>query len=160
MTTEAMHGALLRYYQQQQTPEGWFDLLTIMVDGMVGNVGEQECRPFLQEMGRQIGSRYPLPVCETVGDLEDAINRQLGHFNWGVIEISLTGQAMILRHRGLPVARADNDTHEQHRWCNAFSAILEGMYGLWFAALQDAPHLRLWRDHIYAFSDVQFRYQG
>ncbi|AFJ45641.1 cellulose biosynthesis protein BcsD [Shimwellia blattae] len=160
MTTDALHGTLLRYYQQQQTPEGWFDLLTIMVDGMIGNVGEQECQPFLQDMGCQLAARYPLPACETVGDLEDAINRLLAHFNWGTIEIDLAGQAMLLRHRGLPVARAQQDSHEQHRWCNAFSVILEGMYGAWLATLRAAPHLRLHRDHIYGVSDIQFRYQG
>lgn len=160
MTTETINSELLGYFQHQQTPHGWFDLLTIMVDGMVANVGEQESRPFLTEMGRKMAAAYPLGMCETVGELEDRINGWLSRFNWGVSEIGVTPQGLVIRVRGLPVARGRQQPHEQHRWCNAFCAILEGLLGAWLQAQREIDHARCWRDHVYSLSEVQFRYQG
>ena len=42
MTSSTANPLLLSYFQRQQTPAGWFDLLSVMVDGMVRNVGEAE----------------------------------------------------------------------------------------------------------------------
>lgn len=52
MTVNSQHAPLIGWFQQQQTPPGWFDLLTIMIDGMVRNVGQVESQPFLRQMGK------------------------------------------------------------------------------------------------------------
>ncbi|MCL3783184.1 cellulose synthase, partial [Prolixibacteraceae bacterium JC049] len=35
--TDNNNALVTTWFQQQQTPAGWFDLLLIMVDGMVNN---------------------------------------------------------------------------------------------------------------------------
>lgn len=48
MTSNTVSPLLLSYFQKQQTPAGWFDLLSIMIDNMVMNVGETESLLFLR----------------------------------------------------------------------------------------------------------------
>lgn len=148
--------SLMQYFQRQQTPDGWFTLLTIMIDGMVKNAGEQESRPFLIQMGRELAQAFPLRPCATVGELEDQVNAYLAHFNWGQIEIDARDNALLLRHQALPVAQQESF---QHQWCNAFCAIIEGLYAVWLQEQGGKDNVSLWRDNFYSPSDVQFRYQ-
>lgn len=53
MMTENNNPVVMTWFQQQQTPAGWFDLLIIMIEGMLNNAGELESQPFLrQKIGR------------------------------------------------------------------------------------------------------------
>lgn len=153
MTTD---NAMLRaYFQQQQTPPGWFDLLGVMIDGMVRNVGEAESLPFLRQMGETMADRTPLPPSQTVGELEANINAQLSLFNWGCIDIQTSENGLAFRHQGMPVAR---DEDRQTRWCEAFCAILEGLYSRWLQGQGGESDLVFTRESLYSVSDVVFRY--
>ena len=65
--TDNNNAQVMTWFQQQQTPAGWFDLLLIMVDGMVNNAGELESQPFLRQMGEALADEHPLPESETLG---------------------------------------------------------------------------------------------
>ncbi|MHA0983896.1 cellulose biosynthesis protein BcsD [Kosakonia cowanii] len=145
----------LAWHQQQQTPPGWFDLLSVMVDGMVRNVGEAQSLPFLRQMGETLAVQTPLMASTTVGELEAAINTRLTAFNWGVIDIEASDSGMTFRHRALPVAR---DEAQQTRWCHAFCAVLEGLYGRWMQDQGGDARLVFSREALYSVSDVLFRY--
>lgn len=145
----------LAWHQQQQTPPGWFDLLSVMVDGMVRNVGEAQSLPFLRQMGETLAMQTPLMASTTVGELEAAINARLAAFNWGVIDIEASDSGMTFRHRALPVAR---DEAQQTRWCHAFCAVLEGLYGRWMQDQGGDARLVFNREALYSVSDVLFRY--
>ncbi len=155
MTTYAANTLLLSYFQQLQTPPGWFDLLNVMIDGMVRNVGESESQPFLRQMGEALADRIPLPESETVGELEANINAQLATFNWGFIDIETTEQGMAFRHQGMPVAREEV---YQTRWCYAFCAVLEGLYSRWMQSQGGEASLVFTRETLYSVADVLFRY--
>ena len=83
--TDKNNAEVMAWFQQQQTPAGWFDLLLIMIDGMLNNAGELESQPFLRQMGEALADNYPLPESETVGQLEANINQLLSRFQWGVV---------------------------------------------------------------------------
>ncbi|MGG7449090.1 cellulose biosynthesis protein BcsD [Kosakonia oryzendophytica] len=155
MKTDNANASLLAYFQQQQTPPGWFDLLNVMIDGMVRNVGEAESLPFLRQMGEAMADRTPLPVSETVGELEAHINAQLRVFNWGCIDMIVSENGLAFRHQGIPVAR---DKALQTRWCSAFCAILEGLYSRWLRGQGGDSGLVFTRESLYSVSDVVFRY--
>lgn len=147
---------LLHYFQTQQTPPGWFDLLNIMLEGMVSNAGYHDSRPFLNQMGETLADRYPLPLAATVGELEQQINTQLARFNWGYIEIEANEKMLIIHHQALPVT---NEQHRQQSWSQAFSAVLEGLYARWLIAQGGQPHVSLWQEPSHNASAVTFRYQ-
>lgn len=54
MMTENNNPVVMTWFQQQQTPAGWFDLLIIMIEGMLNNAGELESQPFLRQMGASL----------------------------------------------------------------------------------------------------------
>ncbi|WP_139610067.1 cellulose biosynthesis protein BcsD [Klebsiella variicola] len=127
MMTENNNPVVTTWFQQQQTPAGWFDLLVIMVEGMLNNAGE----------------------------LEANINRLLTHFHWGVVTIDVGEDGLRLRHQALPVSRDDAG---RVRWCNAFCAILEGLYSRWLQSQGGSAHVVLQRERVFSVSDVQFLY--
>ncbi|MDN7208046.1 cellulose synthase, partial [Klebsiella pneumoniae] len=44
------------------------------------------------------------------------------------------------------------------RWCNAFCAILEGLYSRWLQSQGGSAHVILQRERVFSVSDVQFLY--
>lgn len=153
--TDKNNAEVMAWFQQQQTPAGWFDLLLIMIDGMLNNAGELESQPFLRQMGEALADNYPLPESETVGQLEANINQLLSRFQWGVISVEVGDDGLRLRHRALPVSR---DDARRVRWCNAFCAILEGLYSRWLQGQGGGAHVVLQRERLFSVSDVQFLY--
>lgn len=153
--TERTQAAALAWFQRQQTPAGWFDLLTIMIDGMVRNAGEVESQPFLRQMGEALAEQYPLPESDTVGQLEANMNHFLNLFGWGVLDLSVGESGILIHHQAIPVSRDEN---QQMRWCNAFCAILEGLYSRWLQAQGGDERVQLQRERLISVSDVQFRY--
>ena len=153
--TDKNNAEVMAWFQQQQTPAGWFDLLLIMIDGMLNNAGELESQPFLRQMGEALADNYPLPESETVGQLEVNINQLLSRFQWGVVSVEVGDDGLRLRHRALPVSR---DDARRVRWCNAFCAILEGLYSRWLQGQGGAAHVVLQRERLFSVSDVQFLY--
>uniref|UniRef100_S0DGM3 Putative cellulose synthase operon protein n=1 Tax=termite gut metagenome TaxID=433724 RepID=S0DGM3_9ZZZZ len=153
--TDNTTSAAQAWFQQQQTPPGWFDLLTIMIDGMVRNAGEMESQPFLRQMGEQLADTWPLPESATLGELEANMNHFLTRFQWGVISLNVGENGIQIRHQALPVNR---DPEQQMRWCNAFCTILEGLYSRWLQAQGGGDNVLLQRERIWSVADVQFRY--
>lgn len=153
--TDKNNAEVMAWFQQQQTPAGWFDLMLIMIDGMLNNAGELESQPFLRQMGEALADRYPLPESETVGQLEANINQLLSRFQWGVVSVDVGDDGLRLRHRALPVSR---DDARRVRWCNAFCAILEGLYSRWLQGQGGGAHVVLQRERLFSVSDVQFLY--
>jgi len=156
MTQNDQHSPLMSYFQQQQTPAGWFDLLTIMIDNMVRNVGQTDSQPFLRQMGEALAERFPLPDSETVGELEANINALLRQFNWGFIDLEASESGLLLRQQGLPLGRDD----DRQGWCHAFCAILEGLYARWLQAQGGGAHVTVQRERLFSHTDVQFRYHN
>ncbi|ENP8232819.1 MULTISPECIES: cellulose biosynthesis protein BcsD [Klebsiella] len=155
MVTDNNNAQVMTWFQQQQTPAGWFDLLLIMVDGMVNNAGELESQPFLRQMGEVLADEHPLPESETLGQLETNMNALLSRFQWGFVSVEVNDEGLRLRHQALPVSR---DEARRIRWCNAFCAILEGLYSRWLQGQGGAAHVVLQRERLFSVSDVQFLY--
>ncbi len=66
---------------------GWFDLVSVLVEGMIANAGQEQAEAFLYSMGESLAARYPLPESRTVQDLEREFNLQLARFNWGFVQL-------------------------------------------------------------------------
>lgn len=153
------NSALLGWFQRQQTPAGWFDLLTIMIEGMAENTSEQQSRPFLLHMGDKLAHSYPLSPSETINELENSINQHLRYFGWGYIDISATETSLIFHHQAFPVCHGQSE-EGQHRWCNAFSTIMEAVYSRWMQQQGGEAHVIVTRDRVLSLSEIQFRYHN
>jgi phage terminase large subunit GpA-like protein len=130
----------LNYYRQQQYQPGWFDLLSLMINGMLNNAGEQESHAFLRQMGDSLAGRYPLGAARTVGELEQQINLALARFNWGFVDVQPHETAMLIHHMALPSAGGQMDDRQ---WRQALGAVLSGLYARWLGEQGGSPTVAL-----------------
>ncbi|MEZ3501105.1 cellulose biosynthesis protein BcsD [Pantoea sp. KPR_PJ] len=110
---------------------GWFDLVSVMIEGMIANAGKEEAEAFLISMGDSLAGRYPLPEARTVQDLERECNLQLARFNWGFVQLQPQDAAILLKHHALP---AGDSMLEKESWQRALAAVLAGLYSGWLRA--------------------------
>ncbi|RQM38919.1 cellulose biosynthesis protein BcsD [Erwinia psidii] len=130
----------LSYYRQQQQQSGWFDLLGVMIDGMLRNAGERESHAFLRQMGETLADRYPLGAAQTVADLEQQINAVLARFNWGFVDLKPAATSLTLCHMALPLGHT---LIEARQWRQALGAVLLGLYSRWLGDQGGAPDVSL-----------------
>ena len=135
---------------------GWFDLLNLMISGMIDNAGEAESQAFLHNIGEQLAGRYPLPAARTVQDLETQINLVLARFNWGFADLQPQEGAMLIQHLGLP---GSDDTQEQAQFQAALSAVLCGLYGRWLREQGGSATVPVVCESTAQDSTLTFRYQ-
>lgn len=110
---------------------GWFDLVSVMIEGMIANAGKEEAEAFLYSMGDSLAARYPLPDARTVQDLERDINLQLARFNWGFVQLQPQDAAILLKHHALP---AGDGVLDAESWQSSLAAVLAGLYSGWLRA--------------------------
>ncbi|WP_419964278.1 cellulose biosynthesis protein BcsD [Pantoea vagans] len=107
---------------------GWFDLVSVLIDGMIANAGQQEAEAFLYRMGESLATRYPLPESRTVQDLERETNLQLARFNWGFVQLQPEEKALLIAYHALP---AGDNRHSPAEWQVAFGAVIAGLFSGW-----------------------------
>lgn len=110
---------------------GWFDLVSVMIDGMLANAGQEEAEAFLYSMGDTLAQRYPLAEALTVQDLEREMNLQLVRFQWGFVQLQPLDDAILLKHHALP---AGDNTLDPASWQAALAAMFGGLYAGWLHA--------------------------
>lgn len=142
-------------YGAQPQP-GWFDLLNLMINGMIDNAGEAESQAFLQNIGEQLAARYPLPAARTVQDLETQINLVLARFNWGFADMQPQESALVIHHLGLP---GSDGVQEQAQWQAALGAVLCGLYGRWLREQGGSATVPVICESMAQGSTLTFRYQ-
>ncbi|RWR02280.1 cellulose synthase [[Pantoea] beijingensis] len=138
-------------------PSGWFELLGVIVSGMLENAGEAESHGFLQNMGDRLARLYPLNSALTVGELEIQINMMLARFGWGFIDLQPHDNALVLQHRGLPAGESMLDANQ---WRHALGAVLCGLYARWLREQGGAETVSLVCDAISDDALLLFRYQN
>jgi len=146
----------LQYYRQQQYQPGWFDLLSVMINGMLKNAGEQESQAFLRQMGDNLASRYPLGEVATVADLENQINRVLAQFNWGFVDLQPSDSAIVIDHLALPPG---DGVMSDRQWRLALGAVLVGLYARWLRGQGGSDSVSLSVEET-GDSSLRFRYQA
>ncbi|PZL85634.1 MULTISPECIES: cellulose biosynthesis protein BcsD [Pantoea] len=107
---------------------GWFDLVSVLIEGMIANAGQQEAEAFLYRMGESLATRYPLPAARTVQDLERECNLQLARFNWGFVQLQPEEAALQITCHAIP---AGDNILSPAEWQSAFGAVLAGLFSGW-----------------------------
>ncbi|MCX0498537.1 cellulose biosynthesis protein BcsD [Erwinia billingiae] len=146
----------LHYYRQQQYQPGWFDLLSVMINGMLRNAGERESHAFLQQMGDTLAARYPLGAANTVADLESQINAVLAQFNWGFVDVQPRESSMVISHMALPPG---DGQIEARQWRQALGAVLLGLYARWLHDQGGNQAVPLVCEETDSEATLNFRYQ-
>ncbi len=130
----------LGYYRRQQYQSGWQDMLDIIISGIAENAGDGDRRHFLNLMGSHLARRFPMARAETVGDLEDRLNRLWSGFHWGYVQLRPAQDSLTLLHYAFPAAAAGA---RESQWITGLAAILEGAYAEWLLAQGGQSHVPL-----------------
>lgn len=147
----------LDYFRRRQYQSGWQDLLDIMISGITANAGDEDRRQFLNLMGSRLAARFPLPQAETVGDLEDGLNRLWSDFHWGFVRLRPGETDLTLIHHAFPPAATGAQEEE---WTAGLAAILEGAYAEWLSAQGGQSHVALRWQRDGAEGIMTFSYQN
>lgn len=130
----------LGYYRRRQYQSGWQDILDIMISGIAENAGDEDRRQFLNLMGSRLAQRFLMAQAQTVGDLEDELNRLWAGFHWGYVRLQPAEASLTLKHYAFPAAAAGAD---ESQWIAGLAAILEGAYAAWLVAQGGQSHVAL-----------------
>jgi len=146
----------LQYYRQQQYQPGWFDLLSVMNNGMLNNAGERESQAFLRRMGDNLAHRYPLGAIATVADLEAQINQVLARFNWGFVDRKPSETAIVIDHLALPPG---DEVMPDRQWRLVLGAVLLGLDARWLRGQGGRDNVALTCEET-GENSLRFRYQA
>jgi hypothetical protein len=147
----------LNYHRRQQSKPGWQSLVAVIFSGILASSEDADGRDFLYLMGNRLAEQMPLADAQTVGELEDGINKVLGRFDWGWVQVAASEQELVLTHYAYPQAPdADNEA----MWLLSFATVLEGIYATWLLAQGGAAHVALRRSQQSADRTLVFSYRN
>ncbi|TCV95578.1 cellulose biosynthesis protein BcsD [Biostraticola tofi] len=147
----------LDYYRRRQYVPGWHDVVEIMIAGIAENAGDEDRRQFLNMVGSRLAERFTLQAADTVGTLEDAINRLWADFHWGYVRLQPASHALAFQHYAFPNAPEGADISQ---WIAGLAAILEGAYAQWLLAQGGQQHVVLRWQQDSAEGVMTFTYQN
>lgn len=130
--------AILAYYGDRQVSAQWRDVLRALADEFDTQLGVPELRALMARIGERFARGKPLGACETLDDLELALNRVWSSLDWGWTELVDLSEHLAVRHFCAPLEAAFGA--RAALWASAF---LEGAYQRWFFDLGAGERLAL-----------------
>jgi hypothetical protein len=83
----------------------------------------------MRQLGRRMAAAMPLGQCESLADVEQAMNQYWDDLEWGWCRLVDSERAIGIRHGGWP-SPDDRDRN----WRSGVVALLEGVYTAWLEA--------------------------
>ncbi|SDV47845.1 cellulose biosynthesis protein BcsD [Chitinasiproducens palmae] len=130
--------AKLDYYAEQQCSMQWRGFLGALADEMNEQLPVEDLRSLWRRIGERFAARAPLGDCQTIEDLQAAINTVWVRLGWGWASIGDQGDALTISHFCAPLRHAFGP--DSANWSAAY---LEGVYQTWFSALGVDASLRV-----------------
>jgi hypothetical protein len=115
----------LRYYAQQQCSRQWTPLIASLFGELDEKVEQNEADQFLTALGARMAKMLPLPPCETLFELEGAINAVFAAIDWGWVRLSERRQFIEILHGAYPQVPQDE---ARRSW---LVPVLEGVFTDW-----------------------------
>lgn len=136
-TTEPLTAA---YLARRGVSSQWRTFLRALVETLDGHLDAEGRASLMRAVGSRMADANPLPHCSTLAEMEGRVNDVLASLEWGYVEFAVdTGERrLIVSHYAAPALGAGSDADGS--W---IGAVLEGLYGTWFAGQPGAdPALR------------------
>lgn len=102
------------------------------------SVSPAQAHGFFQALGRRMAEAETLDGVNDTSALNVRLNAFWKALDWGVIDLQLGDDGILVHHRGLPLDLAADD---QAPWIAMLSGVLEGAYDSWFRTLGSGPAL-------------------
>ncbi len=130
MQPEGAEGLPAAYLARRNIAPQWRAFLRALAETLDEKLDAQARTALMRAIGQRMAQAMPLPRCDTLAALEIRINDALATIDWGYCTLSLEPGAgrLVVRHTAAPAIAASGDP--VGRWVGA---VLEGLYGAWFA---------------------------
>ncbi len=112
----------------------WRAFLEALAAGLPETVGNELALTTLAGVGRRMAQSHTLGACNTLEELEAAMNRVLDALDWGSIEVRETADSVELILTGFPCFGGVEGKA-------LVAATVEGLLDGWMAALASRPNL-------------------
>ncbi len=118
------------YLARRGVAAQWRGFLRALVETLDANLDAASRDALLRAVGARLGALTPLPACAGLAELEARVNEALAAADWGWAEIALdpNDRALVVTHCAAPCVATGADP--SGGWVGA---VLEGLYGTWFA---------------------------
>jgi len=133
-----MRDASIDYLQNRPRPGGAEDALEGIARVLAEQVATPQLRSVMYLAGQSIARALPLTNCESLGELEGAVNRLLVERDWGWLRIEDRADDVLFIHGCSPLRRWFGIS--QLSWAGG---LLEGMYAEWLLQLGADTQLEL-----------------
>ncbi len=128
----------LEYFMTRAADGPWRGFLQVLATELRAQMPAPEIRAFFHVLGNRLATRDPLPVGQSLGDLEVNVNRYFSQAGWGWMRLRDLNSSLELLHSCAPLRQAFGD--EAMEWA---PALLEGLYAGWFKQLGAGHGLQL-----------------
>jgi hypothetical protein len=118
------------YLARRSVGPQWRGFLRAMVETLDEHLDAEGRAALLRAVGARMAGAMPLAYCDTLVDLEARMNDALAGAEWGFCRLSFDATAcrLVITHGAAPAVGTGEDA--DGAWAGA---VLEGLYGAWFA---------------------------
>ncbi|MBY0338770.1 MAG: hypothetical protein K2X11_19300 [Acetobacteraceae bacterium] len=118
------------YLARRGVAQQWRGFLRALLETLDTHLDAASRDSLLRAVGARMAAFAPLPACASLSELEARINDALAAADWGYASLSLdvNGKALVVSHAAAPAVGTQQDP--TGGW---IAAVLEGLYGAWFA---------------------------
>lgn len=134
---DTLSPAAQSYLSRQQCARQWRGFLQAMAAEFSGALPSDELRDLMHRIGMKFALQNPLPACETLTALQDAMSALWNPIDWGWVSLVQDSRCLTIHHQCAPLTSAFGA--DQGDWMHGF---LQGAYQQWFDAA-GAHHLRV-----------------
>ena len=148
-----MEKAIFEYVSEAQASRQWKQFLAALAAEFGEQLADADLRAMMQRVGARFAAQLPLPRCDTVPQMQQAMSDLWMSCDWGWVELHENADHLAIRHFCSPLRAAFGEQHL--RWTPAF---LEGAYQQWFHSMGSGSTLRVQQStQADAFGCVEFR---
>lgn len=118
------------YLARRSVGAQWRGFLRAMVETLDEHVDAQGRAALMRAIGTRMAAAMPLAYCDTLAGLEARMNEALAAAEWGFCRLTFDSAAcqLLITHGAAPAVGTNEDA--DGAWAGA---VLEGLYGAWFA---------------------------
>ena len=127
-----------QYLEDVQCSRQWQAVLALLADELQSQTDADELRAVMKRIGARLVAEWPAFGCDSLEELQGAVNAIWRDMNWGWVEMQDNGDHINLTHYASPLRAAFGDAAMQ--WT---PALLEGVYGDLFGRLGADATLQL-----------------
>ena len=130
---------LLDYYERSNCSVQWLEFNRAFAAELSDGLPAEEIRKLFYRIGSRIANALPLARCDTVDELQQAVNARWDAIDWGFGTLHEEGEYLNITHACSPMAVAFGP-ESGPEWAAGF---FEGAYGAWFAGQGMPTGLRI-----------------